>query len=240
VANHYRSYYSLLWCVAQGRASYRVSDIGSRNRCNGFHSPPKIYPLLTLFGATMELPTALIPDQIYSTAQVAGLLGISEGTLRSRKSREKDALIEGHHWLQQDGSTFWTVRGILEIAQRIDNPTAKAILEQCNGILVPTTAATPIAADPAILSVAEAATNCVAPDPSPQPPIAIDIQFLEPLLEVTGQGLALEFYRRLPEYVLKHIQRLAIHPTDAERQVIQTAFQPIQRLQQEVPEQCGS
>jgi hypothetical protein len=178
----------------------------------------------------MEPSMALIPDQIYSTAQVAELLGISEGTLRSRKSREKDSLIEGNHWLQQDGSTFWTVSGILEIAQRLDNPTAQALLVQFNGMLVPTTAATP--------TVAADASDRIAPE-SPSP-IEIDIQFLEPLLEATGQGMALEFYRRLPQYVLKHVQRMAKHPTAAERQVIQTAFQPVQRLQQEVPEQCGS
>jgi hypothetical protein len=174
----------------------------------------------------------LAPDQIYPTAQVAELLGVSEGTIRSRKSREKSQLQEGIHWLQQDGSTLWTCAGVLELAKTTQSDQAKALVDAA-GAIVPAPIATP--------SVAATSTpDDAAPTSEATAGVALDLEWLEPLLDATGQGMALEFYRRLPEYVLKHIQRLATHPTEAERQVIQAAFQPIQRLQQEVPEQCES
>lgn len=179
-------------------------------------------------------------DQIYSTAQAAELLGISEGTVRSRKSRDKTQLIEGTHWLTQDGSTFWTVAGLLEIAERTDTPEAKALLQQV-ALLVPTPPATPSAATPATPTIDPSATpSAASPPETPTDGVAIDVSFLEPLLEATGQSLALEFYRRLPTYVLKHIHRMAKHPTDDERRIIQSAFQPITQLQQEVRKQCVS
>jgi hypothetical protein len=180
----------------------------------------------------MSSPLTSTPDQVYSTAQAAELLGVSEGTLRSRKSRDKTQLIEGTHWLTQDSSTLWTVAGLLEIAERTDTPEAKALLQQV-AMLVPTSPAMPTvdpSATPSATSPTETATDGVA----------IDVSFLEPLLEATGQSLALEFYRRLPTYVLKHIHRMAKHPTDDERRIIQAALQPIAQLQQEVREQCVS
>jgi hypothetical protein len=180
----------------------------------------------------MENANTLVPDQIYSTAQAAGLLGIGEGTIRSRKSREKEKFIEGQHWVQQDGSTFWTCAGVLELAQGTQGEKARNLLESA-GALVPSTSATPSVAGNTTEDVAEAMPNATTG-------VAIDMGFLEPLLEATGQSLALEFYRRLPEYVLRHVQRMAKTPTDEERRVIQAAFQPIQRLQQEVGERCVS
>ncbi len=181
----------------------------------------------------------LVSDQIYSTAQSAELLGISEGTLRSRKSREKAQLVEGIHWLIQDGSTLWTVAGLLEVANRTDTPQAKAVLQQA-GTLVPTLPATPSVATPATESVESSATESVANETEKQPPLGIDLNLLEPLLEATAQKMALEFYCRLPQAILQHIQRMAKQPTAEERQVIQAAFQPVQQMQQEVEEQCVS
>jgi hypothetical protein len=180
----------------------------------------------------MHTITPLAPDQIYPTAQVAELLGVSEGTIRSRKSRDKEQLQEGTHWLQQDGSTLWTCAGVLELAKTTQNDTAKALVEAA-GAIVPTIAATPSVAKEPTLDGDEPLTDATAA-------MALTMEFLEPLLEATGQGMALEFYRRLPQYVLKHVQRMAKTPTDTERQVIQTAFQPVGRLQQEVDARCGS
>lgn len=160
--------------------------------------------------------------QIYPTAQVAELLGISEGTIRSRKSRDKEQFQENVHWLTQDGNTVWTAAGVVELAKTTQTEKAQQLLAQA-GSLVLTESATPgVAEEPVTESV------------------AIDLAFLEPLLEATGQGMALEFYRRLPTYVLKHIQRMAKQPSEEERHIIQAAFQPIGRLQQEVQERCVS
>ena len=180
----------------------------------------------------MHTTTPLAPEQIYPTVQVADLLGVSEGTIRSRKSRDKEQLQEGIHWLQQDGSTLWTCAGVLELAKTTQNDTAKALVEAA-GAIVPMQPATPSVAEEATPDGGEPLTDATAD-------IALNMEFLEPLLEATGQGMALEFYRRLPQYVLKHVQRMTQHPTNAERQVIQTAFQPMQRLQQEVSERCVS
>lgn len=188
----------------------------------------------------METTITFAPDQIYSTAQAGELLGISDSTIRSRKSREKAQLIEGTHWVTQEGSTFWTATGILELAKGSQSEQAQALLAAA-GAIVATTAATPSAATPATPTVDPSATpSAASPPETTTDEVAIDVSFLEPLLDATGQSLALEFYRRLPTYVLKHIHRMAKHPTDDERRIIQSAFQPITQLQQEVREQCVS
>jgi hypothetical protein len=171
---------------------------------------------------------ALALGQIYPTTQVAELLGISEGTIRSRKSRDKGQFHENVHWLTQDGNTVWTAAGVVELAKTTQTEKAQQLLVHA-GSLVPIASATPSVAE-------EPATERVEGSES----VAIDLAFLEPLLEATAQGMALEFYRRLPAYVLKHIQRMAKQPSDEERQIIQAAFQPIGRLQQEVQERCVS
>ncbi len=71
---------------------------------------------------------SLQPDQTYSTAQAAALLGVQTTTLRSRKSRAKTALLEGLHWQSQNGETCWTTTGILEVAKRTQTPEAAALL----------------------------------------------------------------------------------------------------------------
>ena len=48
---------------------------------------------------------------IYSTNQIAELLSTTAATVRSYKSRHKDQLVEGTHWLNQDGQTLWTNAG---------------------------------------------------------------------------------------------------------------------------------
>lgn len=188
----------------------------------------------------MENVIALAPDQIYSTAQAAELLGITDGTIRSRKSREKEQFAEGMHWVTQEGSTFWTYSGILELAKGSQSEKAQILLQEA-GAIVPTGSSTPTVANVATPDAARSPTLGIEENPADATPaVAVDLSFLEPLLEATGKSLALEFYRQLPTYVLKHIHRMAKNPTDEERQVIQTAFQPVQRLQQEVQERCVS
>ncbi len=184
----------------------------------------------------MENTLTLAPDQIYSTAQAATMLEIGEGTIRSRKSRDKDKLFEGTHWLTQDGSTFWTCAGVVELARGSQSAAAQALLEKA-GALVPTTVATTTVADSAALPVAPPAPPSTVDEATDIP---FDLSFLEPLLDATGKSIALEFYRRLPNYVLKHVQRMAKNPTPQEREVIQAAFQPIQRMQEEVSDRCAS
>lgn len=80
---------------------------------------------------SQALPLApLQPNQLHSTSQAAEMLGVVEATLRSRKSRHKELLVEGIHWKHQDGGTFWTTTGILVIAERTSTAEAKALLSQ--------------------------------------------------------------------------------------------------------------
>ena len=51
-------------------------------------------------------------SNIYSTSDAASMVGASPVTIRSWKQRKGDRLIEGQHWLNQDGQLFWTAAGI--------------------------------------------------------------------------------------------------------------------------------
>jgi len=54
-------------------------------------------------------------NQVYSTAQVGELLGVSGSTVRTWKQRKPDILIEGRHWFTQDNTVFWTQQGLNEL-----------------------------------------------------------------------------------------------------------------------------
>ncbi|HEY9871850.1 MAG TPA: hypothetical protein V6D12_00320 [Candidatus Obscuribacterales bacterium] len=49
---------------------------------------------------------------VYSTSDAASMVGASPVTIRSWKQRKGSRLIEGEHWLNQDGQLFWTTAGI--------------------------------------------------------------------------------------------------------------------------------
>jgi len=52
---------------------------------------------------------------VYSTNQVAELLGVSGSTIRTWKQRKPDILLEGVHWINQDSGIFWTQAGLDEL-----------------------------------------------------------------------------------------------------------------------------
>ena len=54
-------------------------------------------------------------NQIYSTAQVGEILGVSGSTVRTWKQRKPDILREGQHWFTQDNAVFWTQQGLNEL-----------------------------------------------------------------------------------------------------------------------------
>jgi len=51
-------------------------------------------------------------SNIYSTSDAASMVGASPVTIRSWKQRKGSRLIEGQHWVNQDGQLFWTAAGI--------------------------------------------------------------------------------------------------------------------------------
>lgn len=61
-------------------------------------------------------------NEVLSTNQVAEILGTTPATVRSLKSRHKDQLFEGTHWVNQDNQTLWTNAG-LEALQILRNAT---------------------------------------------------------------------------------------------------------------------
>jgi hypothetical protein len=63
--------------------------------------------------------------QVHSNAQVAEILGISEGTIRTWKKREADQLQENVHWLTQNNKTLWTAEGIEALRQINSTVSAK-------------------------------------------------------------------------------------------------------------------
>ncbi|HEY9872137.1 MAG TPA: hypothetical protein V6D12_01810 [Candidatus Obscuribacterales bacterium] len=55
--------------------------------------------------------------EVYTSAQVAQRIAVSAGTIRSWKARKPDQLVEGQHWVQQDGQTLWTDAGVAVLQQ---------------------------------------------------------------------------------------------------------------------------
>jgi len=55
--------------------------------------------------------------EVYTSAQVAQRIAVSAGTIRSWKARKPDQLLEGQHWIQQDGQTLWTDMGVAVLQQ---------------------------------------------------------------------------------------------------------------------------
>ncbi len=52
-------------------------------------------------------------SDVYSNQQVAELLGIKEGTLRTWKARKSEQIQENTHWVKSgDGGTLWTETGV--------------------------------------------------------------------------------------------------------------------------------
>jgi hypothetical protein len=62
-------------------------------------------------------------NEVLTTAQAAEFLSVSPATLRTWKSRKADLLVEGTHWINQDGTTLWTQAG-LEALQGVSPETA--------------------------------------------------------------------------------------------------------------------
>jgi len=78
-------------------------------------------------------------SEIYSSNQVAERLGIAPGTVRTWKKRYEKQLIEGTHWVNQDGSTMWTQAGLEvlqgETASVLDNETASVLGNETASVL---------------------------------------------------------------------------------------------------------
>ena len=64
--------------------------------------------------------------EVLSTNQVAERLGIAPGTVRTWKKRYEKQLIEGQHWVSQDGSNYWTITG-LEFLTAIKNGSPETL-----------------------------------------------------------------------------------------------------------------
>ncbi|KAM3114057.1 hypothetical protein [Phormidesmis sp. 146-33] len=124
-------------------------------------------------------------SQVYSTAEVADKLGVSESTLRSRKSRDGETLLEGCHWLNSEGKTLWTIVGLLKLAESFDTPEAKAFRESAT--LTVAKEATPIVSSPATPTVPNAATE----NGHGSAAIGVSPNWLEPLLDATGREMFL-------------------------------------------------
>jgi|GEM_PF-6269100 len=67
-------------------------------------------------------------NQVYQTAQVAKLLGVSDSTIRGYKLKHQDALVEGVHWCCDNGANLWTDAGIAKLRElRGDAPQTPAL-----------------------------------------------------------------------------------------------------------------
>ncbi|AFZ15542.1 hypothetical protein Cri9333_4768 (plasmid) [Crinalium epipsammum PCC 9333] len=114
-------------------------------------------------------------NEVLSTAQAAELLGVSAGTLRTWKSRKADLLVEGTHWINQDGSTFWTQAG-LDVLQGVSSVSDGETVSVSDGETI---------------SVASSETDSATPQQSPaaHDPLQRYIPLVESVSNAITQGL---------------------------------------------------
>ena len=126
-------------------------------------------------------------NEVLSTAQAAELLGVSAGTLRTWKSRKADLLVEGTHWINQDGSTFWTQAG-LDVLQGVKSVSDGETVSVSDGETI---------------SVASSETESATPQPSPaaQNPL----QRYIPLVESVSNAITQELIGRIDKVVTRNI-----------------------------------
>lgn len=66
-------------------------------------------------------PFYIIPMQVYTTNQLAELLGSSPSTLRSQKQRNPDLFSEGEAFVRDEhGALLWTMPGAIAMAQLLN------------------------------------------------------------------------------------------------------------------------
>jgi prophage antirepressor-like protein len=95
-----------------------------------------------------ELEVAVHPDVehewlLYSK-DVAEGYGLSEGSLRSAKSRHSDELEEGKHWVVADCNTlggtqqtvYWTKKGVIRLGFLIKTPLAKQFRDWAEDFII--------------------------------------------------------------------------------------------------------
>lgn len=73
-------------------------------------------------------------DLILTSAQVCEQLGLTDSKLRTLKSRKKDQLIEGVHWMSDGGRTLWTNEGVTMLRQLCNSSATEcnATVAACN------------------------------------------------------------------------------------------------------------
>ncbi|NJO85295.1 MAG: hypothetical protein HC818_00020 [Synechococcaceae cyanobacterium RM1_1_27] len=71
--------------------------------------------------------------QHYTTNQIAELLGVAVPTIRAKKHRQPDKLIEGEAYVIQDGKNLWTQEGLRILASLCETDQAKAMTQRLNG-----------------------------------------------------------------------------------------------------------
>ncbi|AFZ15668.1 hypothetical protein Cri9333_4907 (plasmid) [Crinalium epipsammum PCC 9333] len=122
-------------------------------------------------------------NEVLSTAQAAELLGVSAGTLRTWKSRKADLLVEGTHWINQDGSTFWTQAG-LDVLQGVSSVSDGETVSVASSETISV-------ASSETISVASSETESATPQPSPaaHDPLQRYIPLVESVSNAITQGL---------------------------------------------------
>jgi hypothetical protein len=62
--------------------------------------------------------------RLFTNAELAEGFNCAEGNIRAWKSRNKADLAQGIHWIEEDGKTLWTARGVIQLGFRLESPRA--------------------------------------------------------------------------------------------------------------------
>ena len=150
-------------------------------------------------------------QQLYTSAEAARLLGISDGTIRSWLSRYPEVFIPDIHIVQQDNKKLWTEAGLDLLRQRAAENAG------------------------ATENAIEIAANSDAPaqEIATQHAASNDASFSDAIVEGFTDKISLEIAatiaEKLPSRVLHHIQRMLLSPSHKELEILQQATQ--QQLQ---------
>ena len=148
-------------------------------------------------------------QQLYTSAEAARLIGVSDGTVRSWLSRHSECFEVGKHIVEQDGKRLWTEEGLQLLRTR-----ARENAASCDAS-----------------SDAGAVENAASHDASFNADgKALHVAMLDSFVEQTAQELATTFWKELPSRTLQHIQRMMHSPKPQEREIVLMSMQQVMEL----------
>lgn len=75
-------------------------------------------------------------DWLLTTGQVAEGYGVDTSTLRGHKANKPEALREGHHWIKDGKTTYWTKAGVVQLGFCVQSSRGNAFREMAEKLVL--------------------------------------------------------------------------------------------------------